>query len=279
MTRLAIVVVSYNARADLARALSSLTAAPPATSHEIVVVDNASTDGAATLVRERFPGVRVIDAGGNLGFARANNIGIRATTSEWVLLLNPDTIVPPGAVDVMVDHLARHPHVVALGPRLVDDDGRAELSFGAMYSPWSEARRKVALTLDARGFAPTRRWIDRVSRRQRVVDWVSGACLLVRREAGDAAGWLDERYFMYAEDVDFCAALRRAGGQVLFSPVAEIVHARGRSGQTSPGPTRDAWRASHLAFYRKHLPGWAGLLEWYLKRTEGSAPNSITPGG
>ena len=136
-----------------------------------------------------------------------------------------------------------------------------------MYSPWSEARRKLALALDARGVAPMRRWIDRATRRERVVDWVSGACLLVRRGAGDAAGWLDERYFMYAEDVDFCAALRKAGGQVRFTPVAEIVHLRGRSGRTSPGPTLEAWRASHLAFYRKHLPHWAGLLEWYLKRT------------
>jgi len=279
VTCLAIVIVSYNAREDLARALSSLTAAPPVTSHEIVVVDNASTDGAADLVRERFAGVRVIDAGGNLGFARANNIGIRATTSKLVLLLNPDTIVPPGAIDAMVEHLARHSGAVAMGPRLVDADGRAELSFGAMYSPWSEARRKVALALDARRFAPTRGWIDRASRRQRVVDWVSGACLLVRRDAGDAAGWLDERYFMYAEDVDFCAALRRAGGQVLFSPVAEIVHARGRSGRSNPGTARDAWRASHLAFYRKHLPGWAGLLGWYLRRTQGSGHHSVTPGG
>jgi GT2 family glycosyltransferase len=100
-----------------------------------------------------------------------------------------------------------------------------------------------------------------------VVDWVSGACLLVRRTAGDAAGWLDERYFMYAEDVDFCAALRTGGGQVMFSPVAEIVHLRGRSGRTAPGLTTSAWRASHLAFYQKHLPRWAGLLEWYLERT------------
>ena len=267
MTRLAIVIVSFNAREDLVGTLASLTDARPAASHEIVVVDNASTDGAPALVRERFPMVRVIDAGGNLGFARATNIGIRATTSEFVLLLNPDTIVAAGALDAMVARISDLPGVDAIGPRLVDLEGRAELSFGAMYSPWSEARRKLALALDARGVAVLRRWIDRATRRERVVDWVSGACLLVRRSAGDAAGWLDERYFMYAEDVDFCAALRKAGGQVRFTPVAEIVHLRGRSGRTSPGPTLEAWRASHLAFYRKHLPHWAGLLEWYLKRS------------
>ena len=267
MSRLAIVIVSFNAREDLARTLGSLHESPPATPHEIVVVDNASADGAAAMVRERFPAVRVLEAGGNLGFARANNIGIRATTGELVLLLNPDTVAPAGALDAMVARIDQMARVAALGPRLVDADGRAELSFGVVYNPWSEARRKIALALDARGFAPTRRWIDGATRRQRVVDWVSGACLLVRRTAGDAAGWLDERYFMYAEDVDFCAALRAGGGQVLFSPVAEIVHLRGRSGQTTPGPTADAWRASHLAFYRKHLPQWARLLEWYLKHT------------
>ena len=267
MTRLAIVIVSFNAREDLARALTSLRDAPPSIPHEVVVVDNASTDGAPDIARERFPAVRVIDAGGNLGFARANNLGIRATAGQFVLLLNPDTVVARGAIDAMVGELARQPGVVAVGPRLVDGAGKAELSFGRMYSPWSEARRKIALTLEARSFGPTRRWIERATRRPRMVDWVSGACLLVRRDAGEAAGWFDERYFMYAEDVDFCAALRQAGGQILFWPGAEIVHLRGRSARTRSGPTRDAWRASHLAFYRKHLPRWAGLLEWYLKRS------------
>ncbi len=265
MTRLAIVIVAFNAREDLVRTLASLHDAPPATPHQIVVVDNASTDGAATAVRERFPAVVTIDAGSNQGFARANNIGIAATSSELVLLLNPDTLVTAGAIDAMVARLDHLPEVVALGPRIVDADGHAELSFGAMYSPWSEARRKIALALDAREFGPTRRWIDRATRRERRVDWVTGACLLVRRAAGEKAGWLDPRYFLYAEDVDFCAALRMAGGDVLFSPVAEIVHLRGRSGHGAPGPARDAWRASHLAFYRKHLPHWAPVLAWYLR--------------
>jgi N-acetylglucosaminyl-diphospho-decaprenol L-rhamnosyltransferase len=265
MTRLAIVIVSFNARDELARALGSLTSAPPATSHVVVVVDNASTDGAPEMARERFPGIRVLDAGGNAGFARANNIGIGATSSELVLLLNPDTCVPAGAIDRLVAWLDRTPDADVAGPRLVDEKGRAELSFGSMYGPWTEARRKAALALDERGVGALRRWIERATSRQRDADWVSGACLLVRRSAGDAVGWLDERYFMYAEDVDFCAAVRARGGRVVFTPAAEIVHLRGRSGLSRPGPTRDAWRASHLAFYRKHRPRWARVLEWYLK--------------
>jgi N-acetylglucosaminyl-diphospho-decaprenol L-rhamnosyltransferase len=265
MTRLAIVIVSFNARDELAQALESLTSAPPATSHAIVVVDNASSDGAPAMVRERFPGVRVIDVGGNAGFARANNIGIAATTSELVLLLNPDTRVPEGAIDRLVSWLDCTPDADVAGPRLVNGEGGAELSFGSMYGFWTEACRKAALALDERRVRSIRSVIERVTRRERDVDWVSGACLLVRRRAGDAVGWLDERYFMYAEDVDFCAAIRARGGRVVFTPAAEIVHLRGRSGRSRPGPTRDAWRASHLAFYRKHHPRWAPVLEWYLK--------------
>lgn len=267
MSRLAIVIVAFNARDELAATLASLRVAPPRVSHQIVVVDNASTDGAADLVRARFPDVAVIAAGGNLGFAKANNIGIRQTGSKHVLLLNPDTLVPAGAVDALVARLDADAAIAAVGPRLVDADARAELSFGSMYSPWTEATRKLTLALDARGVGLVRAWIDRATRTPREPDWLTGACLLVRRAAGDAVGWFDERYFMYAEDVDLCAALRAAGGRVVFVPEVEVVHLRGRSGASRPGPTRDAWRASHLAFYEKHRPRWAPLLRLYLRLT------------
>ena len=260
-----IVIVSFNAAAELEATLAALQAAPPAARHEVVVVDNASSEDVPGLVRGRFPAVRLIEAGGNLGFARAANLGVRSTASEHVLLLNPDTLVPPGAIDRLLAVLDAAPAVGAAGPRLVDARGRAELSFGRMYSPWSEARRKAWLTLQAGGVPFAQAAIDRATARARDVDWLSGACLLVRRTAGDAAGWLDERYFLYAEDVDFCAALRKAGWRIRFTPDAQVVHHRGRSGATRPGPTRDAWRASHLAFYRKHLPGWAPWLERYLR--------------
>ena len=265
--RLAIVIVSFNARDDVAAALASLHDAPPQISHHVVVVDNASTDGAPDLVRARFPRVTVIDAGGNVGFSRANNIGIAATESEHVLLLNPDTIVRAGAIDRLVARLDSDPAIAAVGPRLVDAEGRAELSFGVMYSPWTEARRKLALALDARGVGAVRRWIEGATRAAREPDWLSGACLLVRRSAGDAVGWFDERYFLYAEDVDLCAALRSRGGRIVFAPDAEVIHLRGRSGVTRPGPTRNAWRASHLAFYEKHRRAWAPLLRLYLRLT------------
>jgi N-acetylglucosaminyl-diphospho-decaprenol L-rhamnosyltransferase len=262
--RLSIVIVSYNTRVDLARCLRSLHDTPPAIALDVVVVDNASEDGSAGWVRAHCPSVRLIEAGANLGFATANNLGIRAAASELVLLLNPDTVVPPGAIDRMVDALAKNPGVAALGPRLVDGGGNPELSWGSMISPAAEWRQKRLMQGLAAREAAVLAEVDRLSREERVVDWVSGACLLVRRAAAEAVGLLDERFFMYTEDVDFCASLRAQGGQILFTPAAEVIHLRGRSAATAPAATNVRYRQSHLAFYRKHHPRWVPLLRLFL---------------
>jgi N-acetylglucosaminyl-diphospho-decaprenol L-rhamnosyltransferase len=250
-----IVIVSFNARADLERCLESLHASPPDASHEILVVDNRSSDGSAESAR-RFPGVRVIQQNTNAGFARANNAGIRASTGIALLLLNSDTIVPARAIDRLLAVLDEEPQVAIVGPRLVDGSGRAELSFGRMIGPLNEWRQKrIARSAN----------IDSLTRQRHYPDWVTGACLLVRRVDAEAVGLLDERYFMYAEDVDFCAAVRARGGRVLFTPDVEIVHLRGRSAAAAPAETRAAYRRSQIAFYEKHHPFWAPILKLYLR--------------
>ncbi|PYR90893.1 MAG: glycosyltransferase family 2 protein [Acidobacteria bacterium] len=263
MPRLSIVIVSFNARAHLVNCLESLRAAPPATSHAIVVVDNASTDGSADAARE-FPSVRVIAMARNAGFAAANNAGIRGSSGDLVLLLNSDTIVPPRAIDRLVDRLLIDTAVGIAGPRLVDADGRVELSFGPMISPLNEARQKMIGRLYDARVGPLVRRVERETRREQFVDWVSGACLLVRRSAAESAGLLDERFFLYTEDVDFCHAVRALGYRVLFTPSAEIVHLRGRSRATAPEAVNAAYRRSQIAFYEKHHPRWARLLKLYL---------------
>src|SRR4051812_40157702 len=134
-----IVIVSFNARAHLERCLQSLGGAPPAHTHEVIVVDNASTDGSADAARH-WGAARVIQADENLGFARGTNLAVRSSTGTNLLFLNSDTVVPPGAIDRLIDELDRHKEVAVVGPRLVDGEGRPELSFGRMVSPLNEYR-------------------------------------------------------------------------------------------------------------------------------------------
>jgi N-acetylglucosaminyl-diphospho-decaprenol L-rhamnosyltransferase len=259
---LSIIIVSFNARADLERCLDSLAEHPPAVPSEVIVVDNGSSDGSVEAARRRRA-VRVIAIGGNRGFAAANNAGIRESTGAYLLLLNSDTIVPAGAIDRLLAALDRHPAAAAAGPRLVDADGRPELSFGRMISPINEWRQQRLMRRRVRADAAAIALIERMTRQEQFPDWVSGACLLVRRADAEAVGLLDERFFMYTEDVDFCAALRARGRRVLFTPDAEVVHLRGRSAASAPAATRAAYRRSHLAFYEKHYPAFAPFLRLY----------------
>jgi GT2 family glycosyltransferase len=225
----------------------------------------------------RFPRVRVIEAGANRGFAAGNNLGIRASSSDLLLLLNSDTVVPPGAVDGLARQLWSHSDVAVVGPRLVDREGVPELSFGAMVSPLVEWRQKRMVRGLARRDPGIVRRVDEMTRREQSPDWVSGACLLVKRGDAEAVGLLDERYFMYLEDVDFCAAIRARGRGVLFTPRVEVVHARGRSAATNTASTAAAYRRSQIAFYEKHHPALAPLLRMYL-RLRGVEPSPASPG-
>jgi GT2 family glycosyltransferase len=263
MIPLSIVIVSYNARADLERCLASLDEGAPAGS-EILVVDNASQDGSAEAAR-RWPQVQVIERSSNGGFAVANNIGIRASHGDTILLLNSDTIVPPGALDRLLQILAGRPDVAVVGPRLVDGTGRAELSFGAMIGPVAEWRQRRLMRRLAKQDPATVAQVDTITRQEHSPDWVTGACLLVRRADAVAVGLLDERYFMYTEDVDFCAAIRARERRILFTPSVQVVHLRGRSAASAPTATRAAYRRSHLAFYQKHHPFWAPLVWLYAR--------------
>jgi GT2 family glycosyltransferase len=265
---LAIIIVNHNTRSDLEACLRSIDTHPPHVTHEVVVVDNASSDGSVAALGHAWPKVRCIALDQNVGFAAANNVAIRATRSELVLLLNSDTLVLDGSIDRLLGAMRVLPGAAIVGPRLVDARGRAELSFGRMMSPLAELRQKL-LARSAGGR------IEAMTTTQAEVDWVSGACLLVRRAAAEAAGLLDERYFMYCEDVDFCAAVRARGGRVYFTPDAQVVHLRGRSRATASTSVDVAYRQSHVAFYRKHHPRWVPFLRLYLA-VQGKLPPART---
>ena len=265
MSDVAVIIVSYNTREHLETCVHSLLSNAPAVDHEIVVVDNGSVDGSADAVRAQWPDVTVIDAGRNVGYSSANNLGIRHTQGELILLLNSDTIVPPGTIDALVRRLRDLPDVAAIGPGLHDGRGRPELSFGRMIGPFNELVQKGKGIALARELPVLGRRVRAALTRPGYHDWVSGACLLVRRTDAERVGLLDERFFLYGEDVDFCAALRATGRRIFFAPEIQIVHHRGQSGATVPEQTRAAYRQSHLTFYEKHHPVWMPLLRLYLK--------------
>lgn len=266
LSSLAIIIVTYNSATEIGPCLDSLvghTAPFPTT---ITVVDNASTDGTAALVRGRWPDVQVIESPTNVGFSRANNLGIRATTSDYVLLMNPDTVAPAGAIQTLVDGLAGHPEAAIAGARLLSAGGFPELSWGEPLGPWNELKRKMFSILYHRKVRGVVRKVDKLSRQAREVAWVSGACMVIRRPDLEAVGLLDERYFMYTEDVDLCVAMAKRGRTVLYVASAEVLHHRGKSAARNP-ETERLYRQSQLAYYEKHLPRWAGVLRAYLKLT------------
>lgn len=258
-----IVIINFNTAADLRRCLTSLRETPPQRQHQVCVVDNASSDGSPAMVREEFPGVILVALEQNVGFAAANNVGIRRTSAPLILLLNSDTVVPKGALDELAARL-EGTGAAAAGPRLVDGAGRPEISWGPMLSPLGEAWQGWRVRQAASSSPSARARVARWTSAEREVDWVTGACLLVRRDAAEAAGLLDERYFMYEEDVDFCAALRAGGSGVLFAPSAEVVHLRGRSFAATGRAASPLYDRSHLAFYDKHAPHWAPFLRLWL---------------
>jgi len=260
-----IIIVSYNTRAELESCLSSLFAAPAASVAGVTVVDNASGDGSPDMVRSRWPSVEVLALETNVGFGAANNVALRTCTQPFALLLNSDTRVPAGAIDTLRSRMTER-GAVAAGPKLIDGDGRQEVSFGQMLTPFSEVVQRWRVRAASRPgpSAPAR--LRKYLAGERFVDWVTGACMLLDVRAASAAGYFDERFFMYEEDVDLCATLRAAGGKVLYTSAAEVVHLRGRSPASAPGEgTSPHYDRSHVAFYEKHAPGWAWWLRLWLR--------------
>jgi len=246
---LSVVVVSWNVVNLLRDCLGSIAAGADGLLPEIIVVDNASADGSAAMVRAEFPSALLIANTENLGFARANNQGLRISRGRYVLLLNSDTATPAGALGRLAGFLDSHPEAGAVGPRLLRPGGTPQpYAFGSDPTIGYLLRRGANRLLFRR---PLHDWATTTIQE---VDWVSGACLLVRREAIEQVGLLDEQIFMYFEDNDWCLRMRSAGWQVYYVPQVEITHLGGQSVAQNPA-VRSAYYRSLEYFYKKHY-GW-----------------------
>ena len=252
---LSVVVVTYFSRPHVAACLRSLDRARGGLAMEVVVVDNASADGTVDEVHAVAPWARVVGTGDNLGYAKAVNRGIRETTGEFVLVLNPDCVVAEGAPGTLHRWMLGHPRCGIAGPRIRNPDGSVEFSARSFPGPFTFLfNRYSLLTRLWPGNPESRRYLlsdwDHASPRS--VDWLSGAALFVRRAAVAEAGGMDEAYFMFNEDVDWCHAMKDAGWSVDYVPEAEVVHAIGASaGRVSERVILERHRGM-IHYFRKH---------------------------
>ncbi|MFD4422590.1 glycosyltransferase family 2 protein [Agromyces sp. NPDC058484] len=232
MPDLSVVVVNYNTREQTSEGLASVLEASPGIDVELIVVDNGSADGSVAAFRERFPAATVIDAGENLGFARGVNLGAREASSEWILLLNPDTVTLPGSLRALLDFARAHPEYGVFGGRTLRPDGTVDPSscWGAP-SLWSLTMFATMLSTAFRRsavFDPESlgRW-QRDSVRE--VPIITGCLLLVRTDDWRRLDGMDEDYFLYGEDAEFSMRADRAGLRRVVVPDAVIVHEVGGS--------------------------------------------------
>ena len=262
-TLLSIVIVSWNTQDILRRCLDSIRTAAPPLGFDVIIVDNASTDGSPDMVSSEFPEFTVIRNKENLGFAAANNIGIQRAVAGFVMLLNPDTELCPGTVARMSSFAREHPNVGIIGPRLVMPDGQLQKSgrrFPTFMGEFLSVTRlsRVFKSFHDRNVGWGREDFDAITE----VDEVSGACMLIRRSALDEIGLLDERFFMYYEDVDLCCRLKKAGWKVVYMGEGAVVHAWAQSA-LKMGVLRAngmMYRSQYLYFLKHHGPVQAVIL-------------------
>ena len=249
---LSIVIVSWNTRDVLSGCLASVEASlrlAPSLTAETLVVDNASKDGSAQMVRERFPWVHLIENSENAGFARANNQAIERCQGRYVLLLNSDTRVLGNALETLVTFMDEHPRAGAAGAKLLNADGTLQPSCHPMLTPEHEFWRLTFLdNLVHWATYGSEFW---KSSQPRQVEVIKGACLMLRREALAGIGLLDESYFMYTEEVDLCFRLTQAGWQLWWVPAAQVIHyGEASSRQVAQDMYVQLYR-SKIQFYRK----------------------------
>lgn len=254
MTLIAVAIVNYSTREHLRACLATVQSEAPS---EVVVVDNASTDCSVEMVRADYPGVLLLANKTNLGYGTAANQAIARCTAKYVLLLNADTLLQPGTLRALSAYLDLHPRAAIVGPRLVNPDGTLQASCYAFSTPLNTLLEHSTLGQLIR-YVPVlrnkylRTWSHTHAR---VVAWVKGAALAIRREAFEAVGGFDESFFMYFEEADLCYRLNAAGWQVHFAPVTTVEHVGG--GSTKEARTEMAVQLffSTMQFFQRHYSG------------------------
>ncbi|HSD12424.1 MAG TPA: glycosyltransferase family 2 protein [Patescibacteria group bacterium] len=257
---LSIVILNYRSKGLVKQCVKTIGLYVTKAAYEIIVVDNASGDGVGEMLAERFPEVRFIQSPANVGYAGGNNLGVRAARGRYVVIMNPDITVRPGALDAMVAYMDANADVGILGPKLVHPDGSIDSSCYRFPTYAIPLYRRTPFGKLPAGRQAVSRYLmeDYDHRETREVDWLLGAVLMVRRSALDRVGPLDERYFLYFEDTDWCRRFWNAGWRVVYYTGAEMVHYHERlsaQGNWLTSPFRRSTRI-HISSCIKYFRKW-----------------------
>jgi N-acetylglucosaminyl-diphospho-decaprenol L-rhamnosyltransferase len=267
---LAVVIVNTNAGDDVVRCVRSVHESAGDIAFQVVISDNASTDGSTEAIEAAFPETRVVRNGRNLGFPAAANKGMQAVAAEFVLLINPDAEVVAGTLEGFLKVARDHPQAGAIGALTRNVDGSIYPSARRVPSPWlGMAHTALAPFWQANPWTRRYTMADWDRRTERQVDWVSGSSVLLRRAALDEVGMFDESYFMYVEDMDLCTRMRSAGWEVWFSPQLEIMHIGGTVTRGMRRMTLEHSRSIYTYFVKHQSRGWRVILRpfaWALLR-------------
>ena len=253
-----IVIVNWNTRDVLEQCLKSIYASQTANQFEVWVVDNSSSDGSVQMVSESFSQVRLIANESNVGFAHANNQAINSSSGEYVMLLNPDTVIEKDVIESLVNLLNQKPDFGAVGPRLLNPDGTLQESAYPEPTLFREFWRMFHLDRFYNiGEYPMDDWpLDHA----REVDVLMGACILIRRKVFDQVGFLDEEFFIYSEEVDFCTRIRNYGWRLAWYPTTKVVHFGGQSTQQISQEMFLQLYQGKIQYFRKHHTGFVVWL-------------------
>jgi GT2 family glycosyltransferase len=251
---ISVVIVGWNAKHYLELCLESLAKAPPRRSMEVLVVDNASADDSVEMIEKEFPWVKLIKSSENLGFAKGNNVAIRQCQGRYVALINPDVIVFPGCLDALADFLDENPKVGNVGPRVLNPDMSMQSTCRRFPTLWNNFCSASGLSSRFKNspFFAGEHMFYFPHDRTLSVDVIVGCFSMIRREALDSVGLLDEGLFMYGDDVDWCRRARNAGWQVVFYPGGQAIHDRGKTTASYPVRFAVAQQHSVLVYWTKH---------------------------
>ncbi|MBD2177245.1 glycosyltransferase family 2 protein [Pseudanabaena sp. FACHB-1998] len=262
MAYLSIILVNYNGSKFLYSCLSSIEKFLNSYNCEVIIIDNFSTDNSNQIVKDNFPSFKLICSKTNLGFGKANNLAVRESKGDYLLFLNTDTVLNENTPQTLLEYLQSNPNIGTISPKITFEDGRYQLSCGNLPSLTRECLDKIKYSLDNHYHSVLSKFYDRQYSKVQEVGWVTGACLMMRRDVFEQIGGFDENFFMYFEDKDLCKRVKELGYKVVYYPHTTIIHLLGGSSHGIKKSVNTYYRNSQLYYYQKHL----GKVQTFLLR-------------